>query len=670
MRVQFKILLLVFLVLSGTLAAVIWKTRSLVLKDKLNFMADAAMKQMAPLKRLVSERLEEKRSQLVTFATLRFHDANAAAKRMPRDFDVIALAQRTGGAEWAPVWTEVGATSAARNWPSGYEITLLKSLPYARVRDGETLWVRLSDPEGLPLYGILMAVEIEKASSSSTVSALVAGLPETTDYGVAERQTQRAVLVGFSVMDPIADVAEDYIGSTTSVYVVDDKGYVATHVNKAYLGALFSEDPIVGEILKQRKTASSGTYEDLESRPVLGHFERIDGTNLYAVATMPLSAAHDFLGAVSKGILGAGFSLGILGLVLAWFLGRNLSEELPAEMKTAEAGLVLEKDENPEETVSEEKVALGETISAIEKAESGLGDTFWERFVEAAKEPLLAILGHIQLIKVKASDNEGVRAHADSLERDARRAKEILESLRDWKEKTAPTVVEVMTDLREVVAGYFVEVGSELEAEGIELSLDLHDVPKIAVSRERMRAVLANIVENAREAMRARNPKRLEVKLDFVESTVYLSVRDNGVGMSRETSERAFEPFYKTFPSATRLGLGLTLVREIIAQAQGGCSLESLPGEGTTIRITLPVSEAQKKEFRQEQAEKLAATIAQKMVPMPEFEGNETEKVEETADQKIAQASSIGELDFEDDDDESDDVFTSVSLGALPASNR
>lgn len=680
MRVQFKIVLLVFLVVTGTLAAVVWKTRSLVLKDKLNFMADAAMKQMAPLKRLVGERLEEKRTQLVNFATLRFHDINAAAKKMPRDFDVIALAQKTAGAEWTPVWTEMGRTSTARNWPAGYELTLLKSLPFSRVKDGETLWVRLSDPEGVPVYGMMMAVEIEKSSASASVATPATSLPETTDYSSVERQSQRAVLVGFSVVDPLADVAEDYIGSTTSVYVVDDKGYVATHVNKAYLGALFSEDPIVEEILKQKKTASSGTYEDLESRPVLGHFERIDGTNLYAVATSPLSAAYDFLDAVSKAIVGAGLSLGVLGLLLAWFLGRNLAQALPAEVAASEANLTAAAadEEDTEELSQEAPASENEIAPASEDTVAPIDDSFWEGFVEAAKEPVLAILGHVQLIKVKSSDNEAVRGHAESVERDARRAKDVLDRLRDWKEQTAPIAVEGTTDLRVVVSEIFADLESELNAEGIQLHLDLHEVPKLAVHAGRMRAVLMKIVENAQEAMRARNPKRLDVKLDFVENSVYLSVRDNGVGMTRDESERAFEPFFKSFPSTNRMGLGLSFVRAIVAQARGQCTIESVPGEGTTVRISLPVSAAERDAFRQEQAEKLTVSIAEKMVPMPEIESDGEDVVTTTAtetaiaaapgiEDSVKEEPSISAIEFDDDDDDddADDAFASVSLGAI-----
>ena len=672
MRVQFKVVLLVFLVLAGTLAAVIWKTRSLVFKDKLNFMADAAMKQMAPLKRLVSERLEEKRSELVKFATLRFHDANVAGKKMPRDFDVIALAQKNGS-DWTPVWTEMGRTSPARNWPAGYEVTLLKSLPYSRVRDGETLWVRLSDPEGVPVYGILMAVEIEKSAAATSVAAPAAALPETTDYGMTERQVQRAILVGFSLVDPLADVAEDYIGSTTSVYVVDDKGYVASHVNKAYLGALFSEDPIVEEILKQRKTASSGTYEDLESRPVLGHFERIDGTNLYAVATSPLAAAHDFLGVISKAIFGAGVSLGVLGLVLAWFLGRSLEQARSAEAAVAETAVVAETQEKEaSEENSEESRDLENERDPVEVTNE-LDDSFWNGFIEAAKEPVLAILGHVQLIKVKASENEAVRKHAESVERDARRAKEVLDRLREWKEQTSPAAIEETTDLRKLVAESFAEIESQLKAEGVELNLDLHDVPRLAIPADRMRAVLMKLVENAQEAMRARNPKRLDVKLDFVEGSIYLSVRDNGIGMTRDESERAFEPFFKAFASTNRMGLGLSFVRAIVAQARGECTLESVPGEGTTVRLSLPVSAAEIEAFRKEQAEKLTAAIAEKMVPMPEIESDgetetdvESEVAEAATEASPKIESAIGAIDFEDDDDDdAEDAFTSVSLGAI-----
>jgi CheY-like chemotaxis protein len=71
-----------------------------------------------------------------------------------------------------------------------------------------------------------------------------------------------------------------------------------------------------------------------------------------------------------------------------------------------------------------------------------------------------------------------------------------------------------------------------------------------------------------------------------------LEVRDEGVGMSAETLSRLFEPFFTTKPSGLGTGLGLTTVRGIVRSLGGHVTAESVVGEGTTMRVLLPLDQA------------------------------------------------------------------------------
>jgi signal transduction histidine kinase len=737
LRIQWKIILLVALVIVGMLSAVVWKTRAVVVKDRLSFMADSAMKQVAPLKRLVQDRMEEEKSKLVKFAATR---ANMGAGRVRGfgGFEIIALVEPQQGAQWTAAWIEKSTTARPEIWPAGYELTLLKSLPYTKVRDGETVWTRLSDRQGSPIYATIISVEIQTtapALGNTNTNPLDAALPDSTDYAAgAAGSGRKAVVVGFSTFDPLAEVTEDYIGSTSNVFLVDDKGYVASHVNKAYLGALFSEDPIVKEIIATKKTAASGNYEDLENRSVLGHFERIDHTNLYAVITSPLQSARDLSNSVVSSALTAGSAVGLLGLILAFLLGRGISQpigdavtairalnrgeafilqapdtndELGALMRliaeSSPAALASKANWSQQRQVppsgsdtnssvsslitldgsstgssgsSEAKAILVGSDSVSARGEQAAFEAFSAGFTKAIKEPLLAILGHAQLAKAKTEASE-MRGHAESIEREARRATDVLERLHNWKAEVVSVAEGENVDLNNVVESVLARVGDELKADEIDVKLDLHSVPQIHGSLEQMQVAIGNVIENAREAMRARAERTLRIQLDFLRDSVYLVITDTGVGMSRDVKERAFEPFFKGFESPKRLGLGLTLVQTALRSVGGACEIESTPGEGSSFTLKFPVASAEKQVFLGAQNLKIADVVAEKFdtpspIALPQFmsmPATSADSVESSmsppplpARDEPPAGASAADILFDDPEDENDDIFASVDL--------
>ena len=68
-----------------------------------------------------------------------------------------------------------------------------------------------------------------------------------------------------------------------------------------------------------------------------------------------------------------------------------------------------------------------------------------------------------------------------------------------------------------------------------------------------------------------------------------MDISDNGVGMSDETKQRMFDPFYTTKEVGQATGLGLSISYGIIQSHKGRIEVESEEGEGTTVSVKLPV---------------------------------------------------------------------------------
>ena len=128
------------------------------------------------------------------------------------------------------------------------------------------------------------------------------------------------------------------------------------------------------------------------------------------------------------------------------------------------------------------------------------------------------------------------------------------------------------------------------------------DLGLVEADPGQMHQVLMNLILNARDAM----PKGGRVTIEtanrqFSEVPAHrrdaplgpyacVSVSDTGAGMPPEILEHVFEPFFTTKPAGAGTGLGLSTVYGIVQQAGGWAEASSVPGQGSTFRIYLPVA--------------------------------------------------------------------------------
>jgi PAS domain S-box-containing protein len=117
-------------------------------------------------------------------------------------------------------------------------------------------------------------------------------------------------------------------------------------------------------------------------------------------------------------------------------------------------------------------------------------------------------------------------------------------------------------------------------------------VPAVEGSRPALVQVFVNLVTNAAQAVRAGG--RIALRLDAADGRVRVAVEDEGAGMDAETSRRAFEPFFTTRPGVG-IGLGLPIVQGIVERHGGTVALDTSPGRGTAVTVTLPVRQADRR---------------------------------------------------------------------------
>jgi two-component system, cell cycle sensor histidine kinase and response regulator CckA len=122
----------------------------------------------------------------------------------------------------------------------------------------------------------------------------------------------------------------------------------------------------------------------------------------------------------------------------------------------------------------------------------------------------------------------------------------------------------------------------------IRLSAESLDA-RVLADRSQLEQVILNLVLNARDAMPAGGQITLAVWVDHIRQVVMMSVTDTGTGMDEGTRLRIFEPFFTTKPMGSGTGLGLSVVYGVVTQAGGAIRVDSEPGRGTTMRVSLPL---------------------------------------------------------------------------------
>lgn len=116
------------------------------------------------------------------------------------------------------------------------------------------------------------------------------------------------------------------------------------------------------------------------------------------------------------------------------------------------------------------------------------------------------------------------------------------------------------------------------------------DLPRISSDPDQLIEVLLNIIDNGQQAMtEARGGGKLEMVALRIENRIRISISDNGLGIPRDNLDRIFHPFFTTKDVGKGTGLGLSISLGIIEQHGGRLWAESVPGEGSTFHLELPV---------------------------------------------------------------------------------
>ncbi len=207
--------------------------------------------------------------------------------------------------------------------------------------------------------------------------------------------------------------------------------------------------------------------------------------------------------------------------------------------------------------------------------------------------PLTTVLGNSQLLLSELQEDEDKKLLAKRIYESGKRCKNIIKKLLTYAREEENTLEKVC--LNDCVDDALDMLTYQFEKQGIEMIYDKEEeLPAVLGNKQQLEQVIINLLLNSRDAVE--NVKEPKIKICtssvFEEETewVYVSVEDNGCGISDKEKESLCQPFFTTKEEGKGYGLGLFVSMGISRNHNGEIKVQSQEGKGSTFTVYIPSS--------------------------------------------------------------------------------
>lgn len=293
------------------------------------------------------------------------------------------------------------------------------------------------------------------------------------------------------------------------------------------------------------------------------------------------------------------FALGIvIAMFLSWRYTKPIYNVVTAAKRIAAGdlnqNLITErKDEIGELTQSfnfmvqklREKRQIEERLREAEHL-SGIGQLS-RSIAHEIRNPLNFISLSVDHIKEKYypdgnKDAEKFGSLILSIKQEIKRLNKLVEDFLDYGRPLKLNLQKV--DIGKLLEDIIEIISAKAEAEKINIIKDYNSLPMLNTDPDLMKTSIFNVILNAFQAMP--DGGTLTIKTEQTDGTFSMLVSDTGVGVPENELSRIFDPFFTTKKNG--LGLGLAMTKRVVEEHGGKVNIQSTPGKGSRVIITLP----------------------------------------------------------------------------------
>ncbi len=250
-------------------------------------------------------------------------------------------------------------------------------------------------------------------------------------------------------------------------------------------------------------------------------------------------------------------------------------------------GIVANYKDISQRKYAEKAVIENQRLSAVGEIASSVAHDF--------NNALQAILGNLELAMLKTEMPYSITKYLEGIRTSAMDSAARVQLLQRFGGKKQNTInytsVEINRILDEVIVQSRPLWKDNAEKNGLvfQINKQFEDLPLINGNPGELRTVIYNMLKNSIEAMP--NGGNISIHTFKNSDTVKISISDNGIGMDENTRTRIFQPFFSTKGFEQGRGMGMSGAYSIIKEHGGTIDIiNSTPGKGTTLQISLPIS--------------------------------------------------------------------------------
>ncbi|HIS68330.1 MAG TPA: HAMP domain-containing histidine kinase [Candidatus Gallacutalibacter stercoravium] len=215
--------------------------------------------------------------------------------------------------------------------------------------------------------------------------------------------------------------------------------------------------------------------------------------------------------------------------------------------------------------------------------------SFIDNMTHEMKTPLTSIIGFSDLLRSARLDADTIHDYAQSIYKEGQYLKSVSSKLMEYiLLKQAPELRDV--PIRPLLEEIAAAVGPIAANHGVIFTVQAVDFT-LHADRELLRSMIYNFIDNAIKASQSGQEVALKAEV-LKKKQLKLLVSDHGSGIPQEETQKIFEPFYRVDKARSRqnggAGLGLALCAEIAQVHHARITIDSQPGQGTTISILFP----------------------------------------------------------------------------------